>query len=148
MTMKGVPVSATLTTTQKGDLAIYVSIKSDVDGYIYSSMFGLGSENARELTKKVMTYLGYDYASDKDFSKLASGESIDTSKGIEFDLKESVGQDGKTYKNLVFPTLNSFSGKPKIMLTKENANMLITTHNLKEFFASIKQDESSETIPF
>jgi len=146
--LTGAPLSATLTTTQKGDPAIYVSVKSDADGYVYSSNFGLASENARELTKKVMAYLGYNSAADKDYSKLTSGDSVDTSKTIEFDLKETIGADGKTYKNLMFPTLNSFSGKPKNMLTRDNANMLIATHNLKEFFAGIKQDAASDAIPF
>lgn len=149
MTMKGFPLNATLTTTQKGDMAIYVSVKSDTDGYIYSSTFGLSSENARELTKKVLSYLGYNSATDKDYSKIISGDSVDTSKTIEFDIKESVGIDGKTYKNLIFPTLNNFSGKPKNMLTKENAAMLIASHNLKEFLSSIKQNElDSDVIPF
>ena len=146
--MTGTPLSATLTTTQKGDPAIYVSVKSDADGYVYSSTFGLSSENARELTKKVIAYLGYNSAADKDYSKLTSGDSVDTSKSIEFDLKETAGVDGKTYKNLMFPTLNSFTGKPKTMLTKDNANMLIATHNLKEFFAGIKQNEVTDVIPF
>jgi KaiC/GvpD/RAD55 family RecA-like ATPase len=143
----GTPLSATLTTTQKGDPVIYVSVKSDADGYVYSSTFGLSSENARELTKKVMAYLGYNSASDNDYSKLTSGDSVDSSKSIEFDLKETIGADGKNYKNLMFPTLSSFTGKPKNMLTKDSANMLIATHNLKEFFAGIKQNESVE-IPF
>jgi hypothetical protein len=147
--MKGVPCSATLTTTQKGDPAIYVSVKADADGYVYGSTFTLTSESARELSKKVLAYLGYNSANDKDYSRIASGDnSVDTSKTIEFDLKETVGQDGKTYKNLIFPTLNGVSGKPKTILTKENATMMIATHNLKEFFAGIKQDAASDAIPF
>ena len=149
--MIGRPQSATLTTTQKGDPAIYVSVKSDADGYVYSSTFTLTSEAARELSKKVLTYLGYNSDEDKNFMKIVSGDSVDTSKTIEFDLKETTGNDGKVYKNLVFPTLNSVSGKPKTMLTKENATMMIATHNLKDFFASVKQDANSisrDSIPF
>jgi hypothetical protein len=147
--LTGTPLSATLTTTQKGDPAIYVSVKADADGYVYGSTFTLTSENARELSKKVLAYLGYNAASDKDFSKIASGDnSVDTSKTIEFDLKETIANDGKTYKNLVFPTLNSVSGKPKNMLTKENATMLIATHNLKDFFSSIKSEVANEELAF
>lgn len=149
MTLKGFPLSATLTTTQKGDPAIYVSVKNDLDGYVYGSTFTLTSEAARELSKKVLAYLGYNSATDKDYAKISTGEgSVDTSKEIEFDLKETVGVDGKTYKNLVFPTLNSVSGKPKNILTKENATMMIATHNLKDFFASVKQEVTSDNIPF
>ena len=149
MTLKGAPVSATLTTTSKGDPAIYVSVKHDLDGYVYGSTFTLTSENARELSKKVLAYLGYNSNNDKDFSKISTGEgSVDTSKSIEFDLKEQVGADGKTYKNLSFPNLNTVSGKPKNMLTKENAVVLIATHNLKDFFSSIKQEVASDSIPF
>jgi hypothetical protein len=146
--MTGTPLSATLTTTQKGDPAIYVSVKNDADGYVYGSTFTLTSEAARELSKKVLTYLGYNSDADKNFMKIVSGDSVDTSKTIEFDLKETTGNDGKTYKNLVFPTLNSVSGKPKVMLTKENATMMIATHNLKDFFASVKQNVAAEEIDF
>jgi len=146
--MTGTPLSATLTTTQKGDPVIYVSVKSDADGYVYGSNYGLSSDGARELTKKVLAFMGYDSSSDKDQAKIISGDCVDTGKSIEFDLKETIGADGKTYKNLVFPTLNSVSGKPKNMLTKESAAMIVATHNLKEFFGSIKTNESSEAIPF
>lgn len=145
----GTPLAITLTTTSKGDPAIYVSVKADADGYVYGSTFTLGSDAARELSKKVMTYLGYDSNADKDYSKLVSGNgSVNTSKGIEFDIKETVGADGKTYKNLVFPNLNSVSGKPKTVLNKQDATVLIATHNLKEFFASVKSEVKSAEIPF
>jgi hypothetical protein len=146
--LTGRPHSATLTTTQKGDPVIYVSVKSDADGYVYGSNYGLSSDGARELTKKVLAYMGYDASSDKDQSKIVSGDCVDVSKSIEFDLKETIGADGKTYKNLVFPTLNSVSGKPKNMLTKESAAMIVATHNLKEFFSGIKSSGQSEEIPF
>lgn len=147
--LKGTPQNATLTTTAKGDPAIYVSVKNDLDGYVYGSTFTLTSEAARELSKKVLAYLGYDSSTDKDYAKISSGNnSVDISKSIEFDLKETTGADGKTYKNLVFPTLNNVSGKPKNILTKESATMIIATHNLKDFFASVKQEVNSDNIPF
>lgn len=137
--LTGTPLAVTLTTTSKNDPAIYVSVKSDSDGYVYSSTYTLTSEAARGLSRMVLEYLGYNPANDKNHAKLISGiDSVDTSKTIEFDLKETVGQDGKTYKNLTFPSLGGVTGKPKNMLSKEDAAVLIATHNLKEFFASIK----------
>lgn len=141
----GTPVAATLTTTQKGDPAIYVSVKSDVDGYIYGSTFGLSSDSARSLSKMVLEYLGYNPHTDHNYEKLISGDSVDTSKTIEFELKEIVSKDGKTYKNITFPSLSSFDGKPKNILTKESAATIIATNNLTQFFSGFSKNEE---IPF
>jgi hypothetical protein len=147
--MQGTPVSATLTTTFKGDPAVYVSVKNDADGYVYGTTFTLNSEAARNLSAKVLTYLGYNSNEDKDFAKIISGNgSVETTKTIEFDLKEVLANDGKVYKNLVFPMTNSVSGKPKVMLAKQDAITMIATHNLKDFFHSIKSEVTTDSIPF
>lgn len=145
----GTPVAASLTTTLNGDPAIYVSVKDDADGHVYGTTFTLTSEAARALSKKVLAYLGYNSSEDKDYSKIISGNgSVETTKTLEFDLKEVLANDGKVYKNLVFPMLNGVTGKPKNMLTKENAMMLIASHNLKDFFSSVKSEVVTDSIPF
>ena len=133
----GTPLSTQFTKTSKGEPALYVSIKADENGHTHSTIVSLGSDKAKEYAFKVLHYLGYDSASDPDMLKLLDDCAVDKSKTIEFELKEDVGTDGKTYKNLVFPKLDLNTFGPKNVLSKEEAKMIIIAADLKSYFSQL-----------